>query len=308
MNSSSSLLNLAYQRLQAGQNDGAIDSLRQLLAEDSDNAEAHALLAICLINMRRVHAARAESSLALAADAQSPLAHYAMAVVSIALRQFKDAEQHLRQLLDMEPLNPVYHRTLAELYQLTNRPLLRLAQLEKALELGPNDPANLVALAQYHRGEGHWEQAEGYARQALQSAPGYPAAVIVLGHLLLRKGETAAAREHAIWALQENANDRSALLLITAIKARESIFLSLWWRLNAWMSERGTTRAIVILLAMFVVYRVVVIAVTQQGYPQAAQFIDWAWLAFVVYTFAAPQIFKRALDKELVQVKLSKEF
>jgi hypothetical protein len=72
--------------------------------------------------------------------------------------------------------------------------------------------------------------------------------------------------------------------------------------------QRGTTRAIVILLGMFVLYRVLVIAVTQQGYPQVAQVIDWAWLAFVVYTFAAPQIFKRALDKELAQVKLSKDF
>ncbi|WP_213877388.1 tetratricopeptide repeat protein [Pseudomonas sp. dw_358] len=302
------LLHLAYQRLQAGHNDGAIDSLRQLLAEDSDHAEAHALLAICLINMRRVHAARAESRLALAADPELPVAHYAMAVVAIAMRQFKPAEQHLRQLLDMEPLNPMYHRTLAELYSLTGRSALRLEQLQKALELGPDDAANLVAMAQYHRSEGHWDQAEGYARQALQSDPGHPGGVVVLGHLLLRRGETAAAREHAIWALQENANDRAALHLITAVKARESLFLSFWWRLNAWMSERGTTRAIVILLGMFVLYRVMVIALNQQGYPTLAEGVDWVWLAFVVYTFAAPQIFKRALDKELVQVRLSKEF
>ncbi|WPO98671.1 tetratricopeptide repeat protein [Pseudomonas sp. HR96] len=302
------LLQLAYQRLQAGHNDGAIDSLRQLLAEDGEHAEAHALLAICLINMRRVHAARAESRLALAFNPELPVAHYAMAVVAMALRQFKSAEQHLRQLLDMEPLNPLYHRTLAELYSLTGRSAPRLEQLHKALELSPNDPANLVAMAQYHRSEGHWEQAEAFAREALQSDPGHPGAVVVLGHLLLRRGDTAGAREHAIWALQENANDRAALHLITAVKARESLFLSFWWRLNAWMSERGTTRAIVILLGMFVLFRVSVIAITQQGYPQVAQVIDWVWLAFVVYTFAAPQIFKRALDKELVQVRLSKEF
>jgi tetratricopeptide (TPR) repeat protein len=258
--------------------------------------------------MRRVHAARTESRLALAADAQLPVAHYAAAVVAIAQRQFKDAEAHLRQLLDIDPLNPVYHRTLAELYELTGRSAQRLEQLEKALELGPNEASSLVALAQYHRSEGHWEQSEGYARQALNSDPGHVGAVVVLGHLLLRRGETGAAREHAVWALQENPNDRSALHLMTAVKARESMFLSLWWRLNAWLSERGTTRAIVILLSVFVVYRVVVIAVTQQGYGQVAQVIDWVWLAFVFYTFAAPQIFKRALDKELVQVKLSKDF
>lgn len=302
------LLQLAYQRLQAGHHDGAMDSLRQLLAEDGQHAEAHALLSICLINMRRVHAARVEARLALAADAQLPVGHYAMAVVDMATRQFKSAELHLRELLDMEPLNPEYHRTLAELYDLTGRSALRLEQLQKALELSPDDPTSLVAMAQYHRSEGHWEQAEDFARQALQSDPGHAGAVVVLGHLLLRRGETAAAREHAIWALQANANDRAALHLITAVKARESLFLSVWWRLNAWLSERGTTRAIVIMLGMFVLYRVVVIALGQQGYPQLAQAVDWVWLAFVVYTFAAPQIFKRALDKELVQVKLSKGF
>ncbi|WP_155296014.1 hypothetical protein [Pseudomonas gelidaquae] len=45
-----------------------------------------------------------------------------------------------------------------------------------------------------------------------------------------------------------------------------------------------------------------------EQWPDAAQMIDWVWLAFAAYTFAAPQIFRRLLEKELAQVKLSKEF
>ncbi len=107
---------------------------------------------------------------------------------------------------------------------------------------------------------------------------------------------------------RENANDRAALHLLTAVKARSSLFLGAWWRFNSWMSERSASRAIVVLLLMFVVYRVVVITLTAQGYPQVAQVIDWLWLGFAVYTFAAPQIFRRSLEKELAQVKLSREF
>ncbi|UVH51349.1 tetratricopeptide repeat protein [Pseudomonas sp. CBSPBW29] len=302
------LLQLAYQRLQADHNDGAIDALRQLLASDPHSAEAHALLGICLMNMRRVHAARHEVQLALAADAQLPLAHYAAAQVAIALRKFKLAQEHLNQLLDMEPLNPVNYRCLAELYQLTGRLAQSREPLEKALELAPDDAANLVALAEFYRACGDWNKAQLFARQALQADPGNTGAVVVLGHLLLREGDVNGARDHAIWALQENATSLPALHLLTAVKARSSVLLGAWWRFNSWMNERSATRAIILLLFMFVAYRVVVITLTAHGYPQVAQVIDWVWLAFAAYTFAAPQIFRRLLDKELVQVKLSKEF
>lgn len=302
------LLQLAYQRLQADHNDGAIDALRQLLASDPDSAEAHALLAICLMNMRRVHAARREVQLALAADALLPLAHYAAAQVAMAQRKFKLAEEHLAQLLDMEPLNPLNHRCQAELYQLTGRLSQSREPLEKALELAPDDAANLVAMAQFHRESRQWDQAYQFARQALVASPGHPGAVVVLGHLLLRDGDVGGARDHAIWALQENANNVAALHLLTAVKARSNLFLGAWWRFNSWMNERSATGAIILLLVMFVTYRVAVITLTAQGYSHVAQVIDWLWLAFAAYTFAAPQIFRRLLDKELVQVKLSREF
>ncbi|MFL1549862.1 tetratricopeptide repeat protein [Pseudomonas sp. D47] len=163
-------------------------------------------------------------------------------------------------------------------------------------------------MAQFHRASGHWDQAHQFARQALQADPSNAGAVVVLGHLLLREGDINGARDHAIWALQENATNVAALHLLTAVKARSNVFLGAWWRFNSWMNERSATRAIVLLLFMFVVYRVVVITLATQGHPQVAQMIDWVWLAFAAYTFAAPQIFRRLLEKELAQVKLSKEF
>lgn len=302
------LLHVAYQRLQAGQYDGAMDSLRELLANEPEHAEGHGLLAICLLNMRRVHAARRESQLALAADPLLPLAHYAAAQVSIAARQFKPAEKHLMQLLDMEPGNASYHRSLADLYQLTGRAPLALEQLQKALELGPEDPRNLVALARHYRVRGDFNEAERYAREALQTHPGFIEAVVVMGHVLLRHGDVEGAREHAIWALRENASDVSALYLMTAIKARSNLFMGFWWRFNAWVTDRGVARSVILLLGMFVVYRVTVIAANQYGYPQVAEVVDWLWLAFAFYSFSAPQMFRRSLDKELAQVRLSKDF
>jgi tetratricopeptide (TPR) repeat protein len=302
------LLEVAYQRFNAGHEDGAMDSLRQLLAEDPECAEAHALLALCLLNMRRLHAGRHEARLALAKEPMLPLAHYVAALIDMAARRFKSAEQHLLQVLDLEPMEARYYRSLADLRQLTGRRKESLPLLEKALELQPDDPANLVALAEYHQATGNWEQAHSFARQALQADPTHAPAVIVLGHLLLREGDINGAREHAIWALQENANNYAALGLLTAVKARSNVFMGVWWRFNRWMNERGSTGAIILLLGMFLVYRVTVITLAGQGYTGAAQVVDWLWLAFALYTFTAPQIFKRAMEKEISQVKLSKEF
>ena len=44
---------------------GAIDLLKQALSEDPDCAEAHALLSLCLLRVKRLHGARAEAGMAL---------------------------------------------------------------------------------------------------------------------------------------------------------------------------------------------------------------------------------------------------
>lgn len=100
------LLHLAYQRLQSGHAEGAINSLRQLLSDDPEHAEAHALLALCLLLMRRAYAAEREAGLALAADPQLEFAHYVAARVAMARRRFKLAEKHLDQVLEMNPRKP----------------------------------------------------------------------------------------------------------------------------------------------------------------------------------------------------------
>lgn len=306
--SDSYLLTLAYQRFESGHLDGAIATLRQLLGVDPECGEAHALLAICLLSMRRLHAARREAHLALAAEPLLELGHYAAAHVAMAGRQFKLAHKHLLQLLDLDPMQARYHRALAELHGLRGKPTEQFSALSRALELEPESPDSLADLAEYHRHRGDFSRAEHFASQALQVRADHRGAIVTMGHLLLRSGQLEAARDHAVWALQQDSNDVSALYLMSAIKARSNPFMGLWWRYNSWMAELGPTRSIIVLLVMFVVYRVAVIGTTQQGYAQVAQAIEWLWLGLVAYSFAGPQIFKRSLDKELARVELSKDF
>jgi Flp pilus assembly protein TadD len=75
-----SLLERAYTQMAQHHLRGAIETLRQVLSLDPDNAQAHALLATCLHDEKRLFAADHEARAALALDADLPCAHYAMAI------------------------------------------------------------------------------------------------------------------------------------------------------------------------------------------------------------------------------------
>jgi hypothetical protein len=68
-----------------------------------------------------------------------------------------------------------------------------------------------------------------------------------------------------LWALRQDPADRGALRLMASIKARRNPFLGLWWRYATWMGSLGEGRAIVVLLGMYVVYRLGTITATEWG-------------------------------------------
>ncbi|KAF1053420.1 MAG: Beta-barrel assembly-enhancing protease [Stenotrophomonas maltophilia] len=308
MISTGDFMEQARRRMALGQMEGAIESLCSALASDPEHTEAHALLALCLLSQRRLHAAAREAQLALANDPMSFLGHYSSASVAMAQRQFKRAERHILQLLELDPGSARVRCMQASLYELTGRRAQVLPTLQQALSLAPEDPEVLAELADAYRLQGDLGAAEQYATQALRLRPGYRAAIVVMGHVHLRRGELREARHHALWALSDDANDVHALFLLSAIKARANPLLGLWWRYNSWMAELGPTRSMVVLLVMFVVYRVAVISCAATGHPLLAQGIDWAWLGLVIYTFIGPQIFRQSLEKERAKVRLSRDF
>ena len=91
------LINRARQQLAQSHIDGAIDSLRRALSLDPDLAESHAILALCLVDARRLHAAGHEARLALLAEPNLGLAHYALTHVLIGQRKFKQAEAQIER-------------------------------------------------------------------------------------------------------------------------------------------------------------------------------------------------------------------
>lgn len=302
------LLELAAQRIQNGQIDSAIESLRQALAQDPDLAQAHAYLAICLLKKKRLYAAMQESKLALAIEPASEIAHFAMANICIAQRNFNAAQKHLDQLLDIDPNDPRYYLLQADLKGLQRKDDEILPLLERALEIDPESSSALSKLSDYYLDKGDLKNAERYAYESLRLEPENIDGLVSMGYVLLRRGDVQAAREHAVSALQQAPDNSAALTLVASIKARTSPLLGLWWRYNAWMSSVGSTRSILVLLLAYIVFRLTTMGFKDLGHPDVSSIIQWAWLGIVIYTFVGPTLFMRSLKKELSDVRLSREF
>jgi Flp pilus assembly protein TadD len=296
----------AQRLIDIGQIDGAIDRLRMALTEDPDLGDAHALLALCLLQKRRLYAAGIETDLALTLAPEAPFTHWVAAELNLARRDFASAERHIEQFRALAPDLPSADRLLARCYSLTGRRAERLPLLRQALHKDPTDPETLAALANHHSELGELEQAWRYADEALRAAPENTSALVAMGEVLLKRGDIEDAREHAALALRADPSDPSALGLLTSIKARTSPLLGLWWRYAAWGERVGPTRQVIVLLVAFVLYRLSTIVATDLGKDGLASMIVLVWLGIVVYSFAGPTLFRRALQKELASVQLSR--
>lgn len=291
-----------------GQIDQAIDALLRLLSEDADHADAHAFLALCLVKRKRLHAAALEARRALELEPESAFAHLAAAVVAIARREYKNAQAHLLSARELQPESAPVANTFARLYDAWGRDALALEEARTACTLDPDESDYPALLAALELRRGNHAVAQELAREVLSAHPQNVEALCVLGHCELAAGRTDSARDHAAWALQIDPTDADALTLMAAVKARRSWLLGAWWRFQSFISAGSRTRAVLLLLGMFLLYRIALIALPQQGHAEWTGPLSYAWLAFCAYTWVAPGLFWRSVKKELAQVRLRPGF
>lgn len=290
-----------------GNHTGAIDALKRALAEEPTHAAAHALLAQSLLATRRIHAAAREAGEALLHDPELPVALYAFAAAAMAQRRWTDARQALDGLLAAEPNDPANLRLMAELRR-RDDPRTAVPLLERAREIDPDDVFTLVDLGEVLLQLGDSSRADALAQAALGHAPELVSAHVLAGRVALQRGDADTAREHVGAALRADPGDQGALWLLTALKARENPLLGLWWRLQVLLGEGGSGRSLAILLGMLVAVRIAVIVADACDQPALAMLLSYAWLGFCIYTWAAPEMFQRMLQRELAKVTLKPGF
>lgn len=298
----------AQHQLARGQVEAAIETLATLLGGEPDHADAHGLLAICLVRRKRLHAARLEAERSVALEPEGLLPHLAAAAVASADRRFKVAEEHLHTARSIDPESVDVEIQLAHLYGYWGRNKDAAAHAARAVALAPDDPDALATDGEIALRRGDTAEAAARSRRALGTDPEHVDALVLLGRCDLAAGNTAAAREHALWALQLDPMNAGALALICAVKARESLWLGLWWRFQSFVSSGSGTRAILLLLGMFMTYRVAVILSADAGRQDIANALQVVWLAFAAYTWVAPEWFQRTLRREMDDVRLRPDF
>lgn len=302
------LLQRADDLLVRGDVDQAISTLTMLLGEDPEESDAHALLALCLVRRKRLFAARHEAERAAELAPESLFAHIASGVVLTARGEYKAAEKHLLDACQIDPESDSAQAALANLYRTWDKPDQALASAQRATTLAPGRADHWAALGQIEFSRGQREQAMQHAQAALEIDPENQDALVLMGHLLLARGDINAAREHAAWALQVDPMDQGALTLLAAVKAYKSPLLGLWWRFQTFISAGSNSRSILLLVLMYLAYRVASIALDDNGFKQYVLPLQLLWLGFCVYTWVAPGLFWKSVRRELQSVRLRPDY
>jgi Flp pilus assembly protein TadD len=302
------LLAFARRQMRIGNHAGAIEQLRQALAADPTDAEAHALLALCLHATKRLYAAEYEAQQALAAAPELPAAHLAAGGIQLTRRRFAAAERHLQEALALDPTDATAYRLLASVYEGWDRRQLVVPTLRQGLQHAPDNPELIADLGLHLLDTGRLDEAEVHAREALAIDAGCADAVLLMGRVMLRRGDIEGAREQALLCLSGNASYAPALHLLCAAKMRANPVLGIWWQFAEWMGRFGNTNTLVVIIGSYVVYRLAGQLLEDSGHGDLASLLSILWLILCAYSWAAVGLFQKMLKKELESVRLRGDF
>lgn len=207
-------------RIQAG------DVLKELLAQDPNFAEAHSLLALCLLENRDSwHDATREAEHAIHLEPDSGFAHYARASVLVKRNQFEEASSSIQEALRLDPDQSHYYALHASILAQQSQWPAALDAASRGLSLDPEDTscASLRALALERLGR------KGDALQQADAAvsrnPDSGQAHAMRGWALLQKGDYQAAQISFREALRLEPTDEFARQgMIQALNSNNFLF------------------------------------------------------------------------------------
>jgi tetratricopeptide (TPR) repeat protein len=241
-------------------------------------------------------------------DADDGFCHYAAAAVRRAERDLDDAWRHCAVALDADPHDLEVRVLAASIRVLQGDRSDARRLLDEALALAPEAANALAARARLALQDGEVDDAAQWIARALKAEPTRAESHVIAGYIALRRNDAGAAEDHARAALNANAENRDALALWGAIKAHRSVLLGAWWRFNALVSLRSERGQLGILIGSFVVVRLVILIAHAVGWEGLATALEWGWLGLCAYTWVAPELFRRAMKKDLAAVVLRDDY
>jgi tetratricopeptide (TPR) repeat protein len=295
--------------LRAGNSAAAIEPLRDALTADPEQAYPHMLLARALRNQARLTGSRYEAERGIELAPLWASAHLELAQTLLIQQHRKAALDSTDKAIELEPHNAFAHLMRAKLLRFQGRREEAEASLANALNLEPNAPDIIAEQGFAGLEQGRIDRVEAAGREILSRNPNHPDGLILTGHARLAAGDSEEALRLALSALANAPNDLEALHLLASAKMRKNPVGGLWWRWNRLLVKLGETRAIFLVVGLWVLYRWSILASDDLGLPaEVATILSVVYLAFVLYTLSAGTIVSRMVAKEVERVRLKPGF
>ena len=274
----------------------ATDELRQVLANDPDDATAHALLGICLAEQKKYADATAEAKQAVHLAPDNSLSHYSLASVLESRNRFKEALPSINEAIRIDPFNTQYHSKASAIHFAMRNWKESLASAEQGLQVNPEDVScsNLRSMALVKLGRK--TEARGTLEGVLSKSPDNATSHASQGWALLESNQHEKAMEHFREALRLDPKMEWARVgILTAMRARNPIYN---WLLKFFLAMSKLTRGGQwgVILGLYIGYRI--LGQIANANPQWAPFIQpllILYVVFVVLTWIANPLFNLVL-------------
>jgi tetratricopeptide (TPR) repeat protein len=282
---------------QQGRYEMASQQFRGGLAEEPEDANGHAFLALCLVEVKQKDEALREADEAVRLDPGSAFIHYTRGRVLLDHQRLRESAEAVREAIALDPYDADYRGLLASIELARHRRAEALEAAEAGLAIDPEHSAcmNLRAMALTQLGR----RAEAAATlgSALAGDPENAVTHANQGWSYLHESDPKKAIEHFREALRLDPELEWARVgMIEALKARH-LFYRLMLRFFLWMG-RQSTRAQWILILAFVFGRSALTQLKRQ-HPELSGLIEpilIGTLAFVLLTWIASPLFNFLLQ------------
>ena len=217
---STASIEAAHALMSVGRYESAADMAREVLAQDPTSAEAHLVLAVCLVHLKEWALAEVELKEALRLDPSDRRAISVSVTVAVGLGRLDEAERSARTGVAVAPGSARARWDLARVLLERDRPAEALASAMEGLTLDPGDPAlyNTQGLALAHLGRLH--EARAALIRGLGLDPGSAVLQNNLGMVLFLLGEPDSALARYVEAARLEPTFSPAVANVTRMAPR----------------------------------------------------------------------------------------
>jgi Tfp pilus assembly protein PilF len=282
--------------LQRSRYDLAEQELRRILAEDPEDAQAHALLACSLTEQNKLQEAESSARQAIQLAPDNAYCHYIMGWIKVQQDDLPTARRAVEEAIRLDPECSDYHGLRAAIYLGAQRWQEALDAANEGLRHDPTHQNCLNHRAMALVKLGRPEEAQQTIGRALQENPENEHTHANLGWAYLHKGQHEKALEHFSEALRLDPNfDYARQGLVEALKAR--YFLYRWLlQFFLWMSRLSPGVRGGLIVGAYVLVKVLQNTARQR--PEIAPFvlpIVAFYGIFVLLTWIIDPLFNLAL-------------